>query len=818
MPRNSFAQKVSNTDLFNVLVEFTCPAGEPPRKMLKFLAEYEKEKPAWPGMEIVGITVTQNPSGSVTASPTDVLAHVLMKEGLKGLEYVPHISAKGMNKGEIETVLKGLLSYGVENCFAITGDKPLVGASVFEFDSLNLLQYIRQMNADALLAAGPDAPARTLWAGAAVGLAKYEEGTCLQQLIKLEKKIHAGGAGFIITNLIFDARKVEDLFRYLKERQLNIPVFGNVFFLHEPAARRMLDEKLPGVYVSPDLYLKVRDESYEDYILRAAQQVAMWRDLGASGVDLGNVEDLGLLKKILSLAAEIGPRWREAKDNITFPPPMADPYYVYTPQGERTPLRDPDVPRKRLFMHWIHNLFFEPGSTGYEAIKHLFQHSESIRKGEGFIYDATKLVEYIGKNSVVKCQACGDCYLPENFFVCLMGECTKGLTNVPCGDSTIDGRCGVDTSRKCASRLVYDSARYFSKELESLYRLVNPPKDTELRQTSSFRSYFLRLDHHRRPPLIQIAELLHATLPKVKRAIEMIESTPQGFEHDNPGLEYIRIVIEAQTFCQPDYIDINVDDAGSGDPEKAAELMRQMVRLVCEISGGIPPCIDSSDTGVIRAGLEAYYRLRGQDAPRPLINSANRDREDFVWELPSIGAFNIVYMLMDNTSDASGMGEVATPEQLEQAALEFFHRARGKGFEPSQIFFDTTVIPLAIEFSRYGQPGYNYTSIETIRRVTHNPEMKGVQAVLGITNLVRDFPPGRKIGLLRAYLKLAMDAGLSAAIVDPRQEFGIKPPEDQEILDIVGAFLKQDGSPEAYDRMQEAYQKYKVFGIKKPQA
>jgi hypothetical protein len=24
-----------------------------------------------------------------------------------------------------------------------------------------------------------------------------------------------------------------------------------------------------------------------------------------------------------------------------------------------------------------------------------------------------------------------------------------------------------------------------------------------------------------------------------------------------------------------------------------------------------------------------------------------------------------------------------------------------------------------------------------------------------------------------------MDAGLSAAIVDPRQEFGIKPPEDQ---------------------------------------
>jgi hypothetical protein len=125
------------------------------------------------------------------------------------------------------------------------------------------------------------------------------------------------------------------------------------------------------------------------------------------------------------------------------------------------------------------------------------------------------------------------------------------LTNVPCGDSTIDGRCGLDPGRKCAGRLVYASARHFGKGFEALYGLVTPPKNVDRRQTSSFRSYFLQLDHHRRPPLIQIAELLHATLPKVKRAIEIVEATPRGFERDNPGLEYIRTVIEAQTFCQP---------------------------------------------------------------------------------------------------------------------------------------------------------------------------------------------------------------------------------------------------------------------------
>jgi len=818
MRKSAFAKKISSPGAFNVLVEFTCPAGEPPKKLLDFLSAYEQRKPRWDGIEIAGVTVTQNPSGAVSASPSDVIAHVQLAGGLRGLEYVPHVSAKGMNRSDLETFLKGLTSYGVENCFAVTGDKPIDSAPVFEMDSLNVLQMIRQMNAEAVLKAGPTQPAKTLGTGAAVGLAKYEEGSCLQQLIKLEKKILAGGAGFVITNLLFDARKAEDFFRYLQEREIAVPVFGNVFFLHEPAARRMLDENLPGVYVSNELYEKVREDSYDGYILRAAQQVAMWRDLGAAGVDVGNVEDLDLLSRILDQAVEIGSSWRDSVGNISFPPPMENPFYVYAQDGQRSPLREPSTPKKRLFMKWIHNLFFEPGSKGYEAIKFLFERSQSIKDGERLLYEATKLIEYIGKSTTAKCRVCGDCYLPENFFVCLMGECTKGLPNVPCGDSTIDGRCGVDPSRPCAGRLVYDSALALTKEMSSLYQLVNPPKDPELKDTSSFRSYFLRLDHHKHSPLIQVAELLHATLPKVKQAFEIIKSTDNGFELDNPGLEYLRQVVEAQAYYRPDFIDANIDDAGEGDPERAAELMRQCVRLIGQHGGGAPPCIDSSDAAVIRAGLEEYYRSRDLLAPPPLINSANRERCDFVWDLQKIGSFNIVYMLMDSAASETGMGGQATTEQLEQDALEFFREARSRGFATGQIFFDTTVIPLAVEFSRYDQPGFNYVAIESIRRIMNNPEMKGVNTILGVTNLTRDFPPGRKIGILRAYIQIAMEAGLSAAIVDVSREFGSKPPNDSEIVEIVRAFTGQDGSTEAFDRMQSAYMKYKSFGIKRPSA
>jgi len=391
-----------------------------------------------------------------------------------------------------------------------------------------------------------------------------------------------------------------------------------------------------------------------------------------------------------------------------------------------------------------------------------------------------------------------------------MGECTKGLPNVPCGDSTVDGRCGVDSSKTCAGQLVYDAARYFGDDISGLRTSVNPPKDPDLLHTSSFRSFFLGLDHRKRSPLIQVAELLHTTIPSVKKAFEIIDGIEDGFQTKNDGLSYLRNVIRSQALRNPDYVDANVDDAGEGDAQRASFLMRQLVRLIFEEGKGIPPCIDSSDPKVIRAGLDEYYRLRGPVAPRPLINSANRERVDFVWDLLELGPFNIVYMLMGGT-----LGAVASSDELVDDALGFFREAQKHGLEAEQVFFDTTVIPLAMEFSRYQEPGFSYVSIEALRRVMHHQEMEGVNSILGITNLTRDFPAGRKIGLLRAYVKVAMDAGLTAAIVDVRREFGVRPPDDQGIIEIVKAFVGQDGSAEAYDRMMAAYETYKGFGLKK---
>ncbi|MBM3335378.1 methylenetetrahydrofolate reductase, partial [Candidatus Sumerlaeota bacterium] len=369
MAENRFRQSLLDPKRLTVVVEFTCPAGQKPQHLLKFLSEYREKKPKWRNVEIAAVTVTHSPSGNVTASPSDVYAHVLAAGGTHDLAFIPHVSAKGMNRAELETYLRGLASHGIESCFVVTGDKPQAGRSVFEFDSLNLLRLILKMNADARLAAGADAPAPTFFTGAAVGLAKYEEGTCVQQTLKAEKKIRYGGAGFLITNLIYDPRKIEDLFRYLRENDLNVPVIGNVYYLTEPAARRMRHEKLPGCFISESLYSRVASESRDRWAERCAQQVAMWRDLGAAGVDLGNVEDFALAVNILERAREIGPKWREHCDNLSFPPEHGELFYLYDGNGNRTPLRKPSTAIRRRMLDRTHRFLFETDTIGYKIMR-----------------------------------------------------------------------------------------------------------------------------------------------------------------------------------------------------------------------------------------------------------------------------------------------------------------------------------------------------------------------------------------------------------------------------------------------------------------
>jgi cobalamin-dependent methionine synthase I len=133
-------------------------------------------------------------------------------------------------------------------------------------------------------------------------------------------------------------------------------------------------------------------------------------------------------------------------------------------------------------------------------------------------------------------------------------------------------------------------------------------------------------------------------------------------------------------------------------------------------------------------------------------------------------------------------------------ARQIFDAATGKyGFKPERIFFDSTVFPLAIDMPMQpGVPGYTYRAFETIKKIKSDPKMREVHCSLGVSNCARDLP-GRKVGLCRAYVAKAMEYGLDAAIVNVAHHYGQVAPA-AELLELVDAYAKMDGSPEAANR------------------
>ena len=95
----------------------------------------------------------------------------------------------------------------------------------------------------------------------------------------------------------------------------------------------MHDIKLPGCFVSDALFAKVRSESVDEHIERAAQQVAMYKAIGAAGVDIGGVHDFEMFKTIMKRAAEIGNGWEKYKDNLCWPADKA--FYLYDESGKQ---------------------------------------------------------------------------------------------------------------------------------------------------------------------------------------------------------------------------------------------------------------------------------------------------------------------------------------------------------------------------------------------------------------------------------------------------------------------------------------------------
>ena len=122
--------------------------------------------------------------------------------------------------------------------------------------------------------------------------------------------------------------------------------------------------------------------------------------------------------------------------------------------------------------------------------------------------------------------------------------------------------------------------------------------------------------------LIRIGESLHCHIPTVQRSARRW-LCGDGMDRE-AGERHLVALVRDQVGAGADYLDVNVDnfltEEGIGR-EGAQKVLEHILDLIVRHAPRTPPCVDSSDQGLLIWGLRRYQELGKGRTPAPLINS-----------------------------------------------------------------------------------------------------------------------------------------------------------------------------------------------------
>jgi methylenetetrahydrofolate reductase (NADPH) len=511
-PKTLLRERLSRRERFVVAVELVTSRGVLTAQSSRATVDMAQQLAADPRIDV--ISITDNPGGHAMLAP-DTLGTDLVS---RGQEVIIHLACKDWNRNALESRGWKLASEGFHNVLALSGDYSRQGhrgapAPVFDIDSVGLLQLFAEMNEGL-----PDQrrPAERLDAtdfflGCVVTNHKLYEREVVPQYLKLAKKA-AAGARFVINQIGYNARKDDELLRYIRAAELPLDALSNVYLLSRPAARAFNAGRIPGVVVSDELlglaerYGAGRDKGRSFFVDLAAKQAAVARGLGFRGVYLGGHTTAETFFEILQRAEGYVADWQTVAAGIRFERPNefymfeADPHtglssdelsrgYVESRDRRQTDL---PVPGRYRLSRQMHRWVFDPDAPLFGAGRALYKRIEA---GPPALGRAAHLAEQASKVAMFHCRDCGDCSLPDIAYVCPESMCAKNQRNGPCG-GTRDGLCEVyDT--ECIWSQAYERLKAYG-ESEGMLDGPTVVKDNALARTSAWANTFLGRDHNNR--------------------------------------------------------------------------------------------------------------------------------------------------------------------------------------------------------------------------------------------------------------------------------------------------------------------------------
>jgi len=218
-------------------------------------------------------------------------------------------------------------------------------------------------------------------------------------------------------------------------------------------------------------------------------------------------------------------------------------------------------------------------------------------------------------------------------------------------------------------------------------------------------------------------------------------------QDQDESIDYIRNEISKQENSGADFLDINVDEM-SYKLDIQIQSMQWLVSVVEKFSS-VPPSIDSSNSEIIKSGLQEYTGKQG----RPMINSIALERiETFALAKD----FNSRVILTGASED----GMPSNANERVNNIQKIISIAEKYNIEFKDIHLDPLVFPISVS-PEYGN--HFFDAVEKIRNIFGDD----INISGGLSNVSFGLPRRKLIN--DVFIHICIQRGLDSGIIDPVQ-------------------------------------------------
>jgi 5-methyltetrahydrofolate--homocysteine methyltransferase len=263
------------------------------------------------------------------------------------------------------------------------------------------------------------------------------------------------------------------------------------------------------------------------------------------------------------------------------------------------------------------------------------------------------------------------------------------------------------------------------------------------------------------------------------------KSTKALFDNEDiPGIQALAV---KQAEAGAGYLNVNIGARALTDPE----FMGRVIRAIQEVVS-IPLSFDFPSRKVQEVCLSAYDAARA-GGRLPIVNSITEHRWDLM-DLYGPYRFKVIVMASERVEDGVAKGNKTADEIYATAKRAAQRLQRECGMPLEDIFIDMSVSAIIADTE-----SLNRSTLEAIRMIGSDPELKGIHMMGGLSNIGQQLPPKAADGsdlkhaLENAFLTLAVPCGFDTVLGTPWR--GYAPlPEDNYVFAAYRNFLEQTGT------------------------